>query len=1032
MKQVNFSSRMFAFFTAVVISFLLPVAEIGRAEDTDSTPTLGFTNEKTTDFTVSKDIYNKDTDTAPMREMWNSYYTKENLADDEFTMTLYGGMNAQSMNFLADKTYIRRTSDGAEYMRYYDNSKGTPVEYILRPSADGYMLYDMSGNLQTYKETVTDTTYALGSEYRLSKLDTSTTPTRSAYRAMSMEEKFASDIAAFTTISPYSSFSASVSLTNKFSTDAEGNFQLRDSEYATFPGISHDTVKLLRVVEQKTALDALMTERTDSDNSYSGEYKYTADLIFGDETYSNSEATELKCQNYYDKSENVITITKKVGNYFEGTAITDVFADTQFKFEILTKDDENQYHAIDPDERIEYALYNKDGTEEIAQQLFKGENNDYRTFYLKSDQYVKFYYFTDEDDIYVREILAEGQTENAKTQLHQNFSAIGMPIESDTFLDGITNEANRIYQTYVQKQMNITNKKAENFTNVPNVFSFQKIVSGTDTGEDFVFRISKSDSNGKVSVVLSFVKREANGTDFIWTPAADAVTKTTTNGEFTLKAGETVLFTNPEPDTNYIIEEIACGANYERAATPVNYNTRKSADTSITASNFSSDLKTLTNTYKTLNGLMITKKVQNNNDSRISNDAEYSFKLQNYDSTTKVWTDISHALSYTVDGSPQTTTDGGIFQLKRNQTAYFAGLGTGTFRAVELNPNISNNTLNITDDATHIFMTEVTNGSDTNSYYTQKLEYNSSGYKAVNETGTENPSAKYWYEMNNGTYELSSDNTINATKTYYEQVSPDAVSPEIVLGLTGSPQITFTNTVWDKEYYFDIEKIAYLDKYIHGTDGDPTQKFVFKVERFAEGTTVTDNSVPEEIFYVDLTCDKQMELNSSSSKWELKYTELVNNVPKTKTEDYHYSMTPFNDASISYNNFAITRSYQKDGADKSYTYPCTIWNGRKTIIVKKTGIYRVSEDTRWSETDYDYCNFSSLYKGYGAENRTVIDANDDKNYVMFSVTEQKCDKFPLAKSTVSDAYRPTASFSNAESEYRYFTSGSYIDNMITR
>ena len=453
-----------------------------------------------------------------------------------------------------------------------------------------------------------------------------------------------SDIEALkATIDPYKSFSANVTLTNKFSTDANGNFQLRDGETATFPGIPHDTVKLLRVVEDKTALDALMEGRTNSGNSYTGEYQYTSDLTFGDTAFSETKATELECQNYYAKSENVITITKKVGNYFEGTSITDVFADTQFKFEILIKDDENQYHAIDPENRIEYVLYNKDGTTAITQQLFKGENDDYRTFYLKSDQYVKFYYFTDEDDIYVREILAEGQAENAKTTLHSNFSAIGALVESDTFSDGITNETNRIYQTYVQKQMNITNKKAENFTNVPNVFSFQKIVSGTDTGDDFVFRISKSDSNGKSPAVLSFVKREANGTDFIWSPAADAVTKTTTNGEFTLKAGETVLFTNPEPDTNYIIEEIACGANYERATTPVNYNTRKSANASITASNFSADLKTLTNTYKTLNGLMITKKVENNDDGRISDNTEYSFKLQF--KSESVWKDKTGTLT---------------------------------------------------------------------------------------------------------------------------------------------------------------------------------------------------------------------------------------------------------------------------------------------------------------------------------------------------------------------------------------------------
>jgi len=189
MKQVKFSSRVLALFTTVVISSLLPIVEIGRAEDTDSTPTLGFTNEKTTDFTVSKNIYGKEGDTEPLRESWSSFYSKENLVDDEFTMTLYGGKDAQNMSIRADETYIRRTNDGAEYLRYYDNSTGTPIEYILRPSADGYMLYDTSGNLQTYTDTVQNKTHALGSEYRLTLFSATSTPTLAQYRAMSMTDK---------------------------------------------------------------------------------------------------------------------------------------------------------------------------------------------------------------------------------------------------------------------------------------------------------------------------------------------------------------------------------------------------------------------------------------------------------------------------------------------------------------------------------------------------------------------------------------------------------------------------------------------------------------------------------------------------------------------------------------------------------------------------------------------------------------------------------------------------------------------------
>lgn len=45
-----------------------------------------------------------------------------------------------------------------------------------------------------------------------------------------------------------------------------------------------------------------------------------------------------------------------------------------------------------------------------------------------------------------------------------------------------------------------------------------------------------------------------------------------------------------------------------------------------------------------------------------------------------------------------------------------------------------------------------------------------SGYAAVTPAGTEDPSAEGWYELVDGDYVLTTDTTVDSTKTYYEYV----------------------------------------------------------------------------------------------------------------------------------------------------------------------------------------------------------------------------------------------------------------------
>jgi hypothetical protein len=108
-------------------------------------------------------------------------------------------------------------------------------------------------------------------------------------------------------------------------------------------------------------------------------------------------------------------------------------------------------------------------------------------------------------------------------------------------------------------------------------------------------------------------------------------------------------------------------------------------------------------------------------------------------------------------------------------------------------------------------------------------------------------------------------------------------------------------------------------------------------------------------------------------------------------------------------------------------------------MVKKKGIYRISEVKECSATDYDFWKGSNVYKGYGEENKAaknIMDGGTD-GYVIFAVSDVKADQFKA--DTVTDTenedkkyYRPTASFTNSETVFAYLTSQSYAENKIGR
>lgn len=207
--------------------------------------------------------------------------------------------------------------------------------------------------------------------------------------------------------------------------------------------------------------------------------------------------------------------------------------------------------------------------------------------------------------------------------------------------------------------------------------------------------------------------------------------------------------------------------------------------------------------------------------------------------------------------------------------------------------------------------------------------------------------------------------------------------------------ISVPNTTSSSEYYFSIEKLSLLDSYIHSTDDE--QKFIFRVDYFVE----TDTHNPASTFYVTLNANGD-------------YT-LAGDLPSTDKYSYNSSAN------------TVTASYTPyEGAEaESYTFVPAVRRGSRTVKVLQKGLYKVTEITSWSKTDYDFWSGSNVYKGTDsskaeAQGTAAMDGNDP--YVLFRITDTDTDKANAA----------AVSFTNTETEYAYLSSQAYAENKISR
>ena len=161
-------------------------------------------------------------------------------------------------------------------------------------------------------------------------------------------------------------------------------------------------------------------------------------------------------------------------------------------------------------------------------------------------------------------------------------------------------------------------------------------------------------------------------------------------------------------------------------------------------------------------------------------------------------------------------------------------------------------------------------------------------------------------------------------------------------------------------------------------NGDTEQTFLFKVERFDINDT-SMNSL-QETFYVTLNC-----------------TDYVNE---------NFTIADSSDGKFSYDSAS-----HKLTVGGAYTFPADIRTGKQHICTKQKGIYKITEVTDWSKTDYEFWKGSNKIKG------STENARTDGAVVL----------------TVNDTTKiPIACFANSETEYAYLSSQSWAKNSITK
>lgn len=216
--------------------------------------------------------------------------------------------------------------------------------------------------------------------------------------------------------------------------------------------------------------------------------------------------------------------------------------------------------------------------------------------------------------------------------------------------------------------------------------------------------------------------------------------------------------------------------------------------------------------------------------------------------------------------------------------------------------------------------------------------------------------------------EVTADNQIvNKASLIYEKVNSSGKNQ--TMGNSISKITRLSNKVeTDVEHlYFKVEKTI--------ENFDPSQTFLFKIERYASENAKENGAEAKETYYTQLNCTEK----------------------------------------------------QNDGTYK----------GTQLIQVDKRGYYAVTEITDWSATDYEFESTSSAdvrTSGYSDEVPKNGEISQSGQTVEFSLPRlmYSSDAFPTSLGIPSSYSCLTASFANNESDYAYLSGQAYAENTILK
>ena len=991
----------------MMITGIYHTAVTVASENTDN-PTLNFQNEKYEGVKVMKNIYSKEEfvkgkgNRTPLREtnpMPGDIYDINELRYDEFTLILYGSANKDDLYKASERPILsamqyQRKSGSLLYYHFKTGNNSSSYELILAPyNISDYFLYRSKGDGTIEIIFRSEDSYFASEELRDSE-NQSQRELYEQYAEKTYHEKFLADGEYYTNSGDTEKstlFARYDGADSTFYTDSEGIFNIFDGDVTYFDKQHLDSrnVKYVRVKEAWDSIRQLNEKRSEDEHAeqYTGEYIYMKDDDVLSDVLSSSRSGWLEVANRFDKPVKELVVSKTVP--FFGVATSDInpfrMTDT-FEYKILINDNVPA--------RIEYTLLDTKTnltrpTESEADQsnvVFSDNEYHYVTtnglFTLYAEQTAVFYGVNNGDKVELREYV---NTDDYSVLSNLSGNAVFQFVKAEDSTEIPPRDYASITVQYGDEH---NQRKDPTFTNVPNVLQIRKRIEDKDIdyNESFAFTIRKllpdpdapdkpykyngqyvvnsdfvTDENGNPVVIYEngYPETDSDGnkhyqtvpmlfTDFGYYLRdgdgnfyPDYIQAE--NGVFHLKHDQTAMFVNLKADTFYLVTETNIPAYELIGSNPRVMCTRgDTVDDPLIRSKSANYYELFRNARSELKGLVLTKKVINSDD-RLNKNSLYTFRIEKFQNGQFI--PVANEEYEYKNGignyQPSRTDKNGYFKAGYNRDNFMIRFpnANGRYRITEVDPNDyedQNNSTGISapnpEKEDHLYITDV-----------QLTEY-----RTDTETGNASVYMEYPVQTFNDNMEIPTHDISVEASCSYEKAA----------------ELQFTNRIREKTYYFDIEKFAYLDDNVHKGESDPTQRFLFKIERFSTMDNALKGTSPMATFYTDLSCTRKFTKNQSDY-----YSD---------SDTYPYSFYPINfsgnaaKASACYINGIVTRQYTKQNTDtvfgngqqETYSFLSSIYHGKRQLAIKRRGFYKVTEVADWSKADYDYWTGSNRYKGY--------------------------------------------------------------------